>query len=195
MTEIEIAACLTTGGVVVIPTDTVYGLAASPNYPAAVDRLFALKARPRTVNLPIMVADPAALKDLGLATNPRAERLLNSELVPGGLTLALGFANGPRPSWLDGCDEVAVRIPDDARLLAVLRLTGPLLVTSANAHGAGSAETLAEVLAQLAGEPDLAIDGGVLHTVPSTLVNCRKDPPVVERQGAIPLEQVLEILQ
>lgn len=187
MPSIEaIAACLTGGGVVVLPTDTVYGIAASPEHPAAIDRIFALKARPRAVNLPIMVADPADLTSLGLHINERAARLLASPLIPGGLTLALGFGGAPRPAWLDGREEVAVRIPDDAKLLAVLRLTGPLLVTSANAHGAPSGETLSQVVGQLAGSPDLAIDGGVRHTVPSTLVNCRLDPPIIERHGAIP---------
>jgi L-threonylcarbamoyladenylate synthase len=194
MTEAQIAACLTGGGVVVLPTDTVYGIAASPTHPDAVERIFQLKARPNSVNLPIMVADPAALIDLGLAINPRAAHLLASPLVPGGLTLVLGFVEGPRPVWLNGREEVAVRIPDHAPLLAILRLTGPLLVTSANAHGAGSAETLDQVLAQLAGRPDLAIDGGVLHTTPSTLVNCRTDPPTVERLGAIPAETIAEYL-
>ena len=87
---------------------------------------------------------------------------------------------------LAGREEVAIRIPDDDRVLAVLRRTGPLLVTSANLHGAATPESLADALAQLDGAPDLAIDGGSLNTVPSTLVNCRRDPPVVEREGAIP---------
>lgn len=196
MTSIaDIAACLTAGGVVVLPTDTVYGIAASPLHPAAVDRIFELKARPRTVNLPIMVADPAELPKLGLHINERAARLLASPLVPGGLTLALGFGDGPRPAWLEGREEVAVRIPDDEQLLAVLRLAGPLLVTSANAHGSPSGETLDQVVGQLTAAPDLAVDGGVRHTVPSTLVNCRADPPVIERHGAIPDDVVEGYLQ
>ena len=109
------------------------------------------------------------------------------DLVPG------RTATGPI-RWLEGRDEIAVRIPDDERLLAILRATGPLLVTSANAHGSGTPETLAGALSQLDGAPDLAIDGGLLQVVPSTLVNCRREPPVVEREGAIPAREIEEIL-
>jgi L-threonylcarbamoyladenylate synthase len=195
MTEVAaIVRCLKAGGVVVLPTDTVYGIAVDPNFPDAVDRLYALKQRPRRMNLPIMVASADDLEPLGLHVNEPARRLLASPLVPGGLTMAMGFAGQFRPPWLEGREEVAVRIPDDARLLAVLAAAGPLLVTSANAHGAGTPLTLAEALAQLDGAPDLAVDGGALKDVPSTLVNCRLDPPVVEREGAIAASQVLEYL-
>lgn len=183
------------GGVALLPTDTVYGLAASPRHPDAVDRIFELKARPRTVNLPIMVADPADLPKLGLHINERAARLLASPLVPGGLTLVLGFGDGPRPDWLAGREEVAVRIPDDEQMLAILRMTGPLLVTSANAHGSPSGETLDQVLGQLTDAPEVILDGGVRHTVPSTLVNCRLDPPAIERHGAIPDDVIEAYLQ
>ena len=107
----------------------------------------------------------------------------------------MGFRSVVLPSWLEGREEAAIRIPNDACLLAVLRQTGPLLVTSANLHGASTPENLAEVLAQLDGVPDLAVDGGILHTIPSTLINCRLDPPVVERVGAIPEAQVMEYLK
>lgn len=183
------------GGVVLLPTDTVYGLAASPNSEAAVDRVFALKGRPRNVNLPIMVSSQAQLEGLGLDVNEAAARLLRSPLVPGSLTLAMGFRDGPRPRWLEGRVEAAVRIPDDEWLLSTLGRTGPLLVTSANVHGVETPENLADVLAQLHGAPELAVDGGPLRTVPSTLVNCRLDPPVVERVGAIPEAEVLEYLR
>ena len=184
------AETLRKGGVVLLPTDTVYGLAVSPLFPAAVDRLYRLKRRPRSQFLPLMVASQAQLESLGLAISASAARLLASPLVPGALTIAFGFREGPRPAWLDGRDEVAVRIPDDDALLDTLRTTGPLLVTSANAHGVGSADSMEECLAQLDGAPDLAIDGGRRATVPSTLVNCRLDPPVVERVGTVPPEEI-----
>ena len=107
----------------------------------------------------------------------------------------MGFGPaGPVPAWLAGRDEVAIRIPDDARLLQVLERAGPLLVTSANAHGAGTPDRLDQILAQLDGAPDLAVDGGTLRTVPSTLVNCRREPPVIEREGSIPAARVMEYL-
>jgi len=190
----EIVKCLANGGVVLLPTDTVYGLAVSPNFEASIDRLFALKRRPRNVNLPIMVSSEAELAPLGFEISEAAARLLRSPLIPGSLTLAMGFHSDLRPRWLEGRDEAAVRIPNDDRLLAVLRQIGPLLVTSANAHSAETPDNVQEILAQLDGAPDLWIDGGTLRTTASTLVNCRVDPPVIERLGVVPEAEVLKYL-
>ena len=190
----EIVDCLLNGGVVLIPTDTVYGLAVSPNFDKSIDRLFALKRRPRNVNLPIMVASDEELEPLGFHISEPARRLLQSPLIPGSLTLAMGFRSDYRPDWLKGRDEAAVRIPNDNRLLAVLRKTGPLLVTSANAHSAETPDNVEDILAQLDGAPDLSIDGGILRTTASTLVNCRVDPPVIERLGVVIESEVLRYL-
>jgi L-threonylcarbamoyladenylate synthase len=190
----DIVKCLMSGGVVLLPTDTVYGLAVSPNFDKSIDRLFALKRRPRNVNLPIMVASDDELEPLGFQISESARRLLRSPLIPGSLTLALGFRSDYRPPWLAGRDEAAIRIPNDERLLAVLRQTGPLLVTSANAHSADTPDNVDDILAQLDGAPDLSIDGGKLKTTASTLVNCRVDPPRIERLGVIPEAEVLRYL-
>ncbi|HEX3249117.1 MAG TPA: L-threonylcarbamoyladenylate synthase [Pyrinomonadaceae bacterium] len=194
MSVTEIVECLETGGVVLLPTDTVYGLAVSPHFDKSIDRLFALKRRPRNVNLPIMVASDAELEPLGFEISEPARRLLRSPLIPGSLTLAIGFSSDYRPDWLAGRDEAAIRIPNDDRLLAVLRKTGPLLVTSANAHSAGTPDNVPEILEQLDGAPDLSIDGGTLKTTASTLVNCRFNPPVIERLGVVPESEVLRYL-
>lgn len=190
----NIVECLATGGVVLIPTDTVYGLAVSPNFDESIDRLFALKRRPRNVNLPIMVASDAELEPLGFEISDSARRLLRSPLIPGSLTLAMGFRSDYRPAWLNGREEAAVRIPNDERLLSVLRATGPLLVTSANAHSADTPDNVADILAQLDGAPDLWINGGTLRTTASTLVNCRVNPPKIERVGVVPESEVLKYL-
>src|SRR3954447_4541661 len=95
----EIVGCLEKGGVVLLPTDTVYGLAVSPNFDESITRLFALKRRPRNVNLPIMVASYAELEPLGFKVSEAASRLLRSPLIPGSLTLAMGFSSDYRPAW------------------------------------------------------------------------------------------------
>jgi L-threonylcarbamoyladenylate synthase len=194
MTVEEIVECLENGGVVLLPTDTVYGLAVSPNFDKSIDRLFALKRRPRNVNLPIMVSSDAELEPLGFEISESARRLLRSPLIPGSLTLAMGFSSEYRPQWLAGREEAAIRIPNDERLLAVLRKTGPLLVTSANAHSAGTPDNIRDILDQLDGAPDLEVDGGTLRTTASTLVNCRVEPPVIERLGVVPESEVLRYL-
>ena len=109
-----IVECLENGGVVLLPTDTVYGLAVSPKFDESITRLFALKRRPRNVNLPIMVASDSELESLGFEVSGSARRLLRSPLIPGSLTLAMGFSSDYRPEWLAGREEAAVRIPNAA---------------------------------------------------------------------------------
>ena len=190
----EVAACLAGGGVVLLPTDTVYGLAAMPADEVAVERLFAIKARPVTRNLPVMICNRGQLEGLGEVVTQAAERLIASDLVPGPLTVALGFAGLDRPAWLEGRDEMAFRMPDDSFMLEVLALTGPLFVTSANKHAHDTLQTVAEIVAQLAISPDLVVDDGPRETVPSTLVNCAVDPPVIEREGVVAPATIMEIL-
>ncbi len=186
----EIAACLLEGGVAVVPTDTVYGLAVSPQFEASVDKLFELKQRSRNKNLPIMVANMEQLQPLGVDVNLAVQKLVDSPFVPGALTFVLGFIEQPLVKWLEGREEIAVRIPNDAQLLEVLQITGPLLVTSANRNGLPTPDNVAEILEQLAGKPDLAIEGGNIQLIPSTIVNCRKNPPQIERVGAISKEKL-----
>jgi len=189
------AECLLSGGVVLLPTDTVYGLAVHPEQDKAITRLFAMKGRPRSVNLPVMISSRHDIPALGGVVNASAELLIESKYVPGPLTLAVGVSPPNLAPWLRGREEFAVRIPNDERLLAILRMTGPLLVTSANLHAAEVRESVPDILSTLVSEPDLVIDDGNRDTVSSTLVNCRLVPPVVERVGAVPEEEIEAILQ
>ena len=188
------ATGLTEGGVIVVPTDTVYGLAVLPTFPESVKRLFAIKSRPDSVNLPIMVAGIEQLDSLGAKISPSAKTLLESGYVPGALTLVFGIDAARAPDWLKHRDEIAVRIPDDAFLLSVIRQTGPILATSANRHGQDTPPVVAGILEQLELKPDLAIDGGSIDTVPSTLVNCNVDPVKIERVGVIPAAEIERVL-
>jgi L-threonylcarbamoyladenylate synthase len=188
------ATCLIAGGVVLLPTDTVYGLAVHPERDEAVTRLFAIKGRPRSVNLPVMISSREDILTLGGVVNRAADLLLASKYVPGPLTLAVGVSPPDLAPWLHGRIEFAVRMPDDDRMLAIIRQTGPLLVTSANLHAEQVQESVPAILSTLASQPDLVIDDGKRDTVPSTLVNCRVVPPVVERVGAVPAEEIEAVL-
>ncbi|MCE2521411.1 MAG: threonylcarbamoyl-AMP synthase [Alphaproteobacteria bacterium] len=182
------------GGVVLLPTDSGYGLAVSPEHDDAIDRLFVLKQRPRQRNLPVMVDSPVRLSPLGVRIGEGARRLLESDLMPGPLTVVLGFGHEGPCSWLQGRREVAVRIPSDPFMLSLLHAAGPLLVTSANLHGLPTMQTVPEILLQLAREPALAVDGGRREAVPSSLVNCAVEPPVIEREGIVSDSRIREIL-
>ena len=192
----EIVEVLQNGGAILIATDTVYGLAALPTDEKAVDKIYSLKARPKNMNLPIMVADMHDLELLGLDINPIAKKLFESDLVPGAITFVLGFKDESlKPYWLKTREEIATRIPDNELLLSVLRETGPLLVTSANKHGMPVTQAkVKDILAELCGTPDLVIEDGEGKEVPSTIINCRHNPPVIERNGIIPESVINNIL-
>jgi len=179
------AAVLRAGGVVVVPTDTVYGLAARPADADAVGAVYRVKGRPEGMPLPVLAASEEQVRALGVAYCDVA-RDLAARWWPGPLTLAFAFDPGaPRPSWLEGRDEVAVRVPDHDFLRGLLAETGVLVVTSANRHGAPTPRAPDDVASALGPDVGLVVDGGVLHEVPSTLVNVAGPEPVVEREGAI----------
>jgi len=190
----EAQAALEAGGVVVVPTDTVYGLAARPDRADAVRAVYRAKGRPEGMPLPILAADEVQVRALGVAFTPAAA-VLARRWWPGPLTLAFGFDDAAaRPTWLAGRDEVAVRVPDHDFLRALLGRTGVLAVTSANRHGTPTPHTAHEVAAGLGTSVAVVVDGGRLRDVPSTLVNVRGPHPVVEREGAIPAAAVASAL-
>ncbi len=188
------AEVLGAGGVVVVPTDTVYGLATRPADANAVQAVFRAKGRPEGMQLPVLAATLEQVRDLGVAFTPAAQALARW-WWPGPLTMAFGFeARSERPAWLAGRVEVAVRIPDHDFVRTLLARTGVLVVTSANPHGAPTPCTAHDVAASLGPTVDLVVDGGRLHDVPSTLVNVRGSEPVVEREGAISRAEVADAL-
>ena len=183
-------SALRDGGVVLIPTDTVYGLACAP---AAADAVYALKNRPPERRLPVIVGDSGQAEALGLRWTPAAERLADA-FWPGALTIVAG-TDEPRVDWLDGRREVAVRAPDSDLIRAVVAEFGPFFMTSANRHGVPTPASLDAALASIDGLPAVAIDGGTLDVVASTVVNVAGPDPVIEREGAVPGEAVREVLE
>ena len=130
----DAAAAALAGGLVVLPTDTVYGVGTRPDDPAATARLFEAKGRPRGLALPVLVASRAAAEEVAVFDD-RA-RALAGRFWPGPLSLVLPRAERSR-TWDLGEDAstVAVRMPHHPLALAVLASTGPLAVTSANRSG------------------------------------------------------------
>lgn len=183
------------GGVVLLPTDTVLGLAARPSDAQAVARLYHLKARPAARQMPVMIADRAQVEGLGLCRTPILDRLLASNLLPGALTLAARIDPARAPDWLRSRREVAFRLPDDPFLRDVLRATGPLYVTSANHHGAPTPLTTEDAAAQLTAPPDFVVPGRGASDLPSTLVNCAGTRAVIEREGAISRAAIAQIVE
>jgi L-threonylcarbamoyladenylate synthase len=144
--------------------------------------------------LPVLAASLDQVRRLGVHLSGPAQTLAE-RWWPGPLTMAFGFdPRCPRPGWLEGREEVAVRIPRHPFLLALLEDTGVLLVTSANPHGSPTPASVQEVTDGLGGPISLIIDGGTLDDDPSTLVNVRSDPATVEREGALSGREIAHAL-
>ena len=184
---------LQAGGVVLIPTDTVYGLACLPSHPEAVRRVYAMKDRPHDVRLPIIVADARqAEAELPLRWTVAA-RALADAFWPGALTIAFGIEESSI-DWLADRDEAGLRAPAHDFVADLARAVGPVLMTSANRHGGPTSPTVAQILADLVSPPALTVDGGQLEVVSSTLVNTNLPEPAIEREGAIAAQRIAEVL-
>lgn len=185
------AATLRGGGLVAMPTDTVYGVGVALDAPDGLARLFAAKDRPLDKAIVLLVADLEQAASIGVLT-PEA-RDLADRFWPGGLTLVLAQAPGAGlpPVLTAGAATIGVRVPDHDCPRALARELGPLPVTSANLSGKPDARDAAEVLAQLGERIDLVLDGGPARGgTPSTVVDCTSEEPKILRLGAISAEQI-----
>lgn len=187
------ASVLRDGGVVLTPTDTVYGLICIPQSAHAVQTIFEMKQRPLTQGLPIIAANQEqAEKELPVVWNDSA-RLLARHFWPGAMTIACGIRENDL-EWLAGRREAAIRVPDYLFVQELANKLGPLLMTSANRHGVETPHTAEGALGSLAVPPALVIDGGLLSGAPSTLVNVNCPEPVIERDGSIPKAEIERLL-
>jgi len=192
----EVAYCLKSGGVALLPTDTVYGLAASLHHENATKSIFKIKNRPEEKNLPILVSKVEQLIELNVDLNQNVRALTQSPLVPGALTIVSGinYRNHHFPSLRER-EEVAFRIPKHDLLLKVIDQVGPLLVTSANVSGQDTRENIERILQELKMAPDIIYNDGPLGKISSTIVNCRHEKPIIEREGLITEKQLAKYLE
>nr|WP_143762118.1 L-threonylcarbamoyladenylate synthase [Isoptericola variabilis] len=189
----EAVNTISRGGLVVLPTDTVYGIAADAFDAAAVAALLAAKGRGRQMPPPVLVPDARTLD--GLATDvPDDARRLVEAFWPGGFTIIL--RSQPSLQWDLGETHgtVALRMPDHEAALALLRRTGPLAVSSANKSGQAAALEAGEARVQLGDAVACYLDGGpVTGGVASTIVDATGEHLRVVRQGAVSLEALREV--
>lgn len=187
------AELLCNDGVILTPTDTVYGLICLPTSDIAIRKIFEMKERPVNRHLPIITADwQQAEAQLPIVWNQPARKLAE-RFWPGALTLACGIVEN-EVEWLEGRVEVGIRVPDHVYIQKLARKMGPLFMTSANRHGEDTPHTIEGALGSLAKAPSLAIDGGTLSGAPSTLVNVNLPKPKIEREGSIPESEIERVL-
>ena len=187
------ARTLRTGGLIVMPTDTVYGIAADAFYPSAITALLDAKGRSRDVPPPVLVgtvrAAVALIDDLG----PYGKDLID-EFWPGGLTLVCRASRTLSWDLGDTHGTVAVRMPLHAVALDLLKETGPLAVSSANRHGLAPATTAAQAQEQLGDSVSVYLDGGpCADDVPSTIVDLTGSVPRLLRAGAVSVGRLREV--
>ena len=194
--ELDLAGALDAlqhGGVVAVPTDTVYGVAASLAHREAVARLFRVKSRPSHVALPVLVGSESDVEGLALTWDEDARRLAE-RFWPGALTVIVP-APGALASVVGARDSVGVRQPDLAMLTEVLAQTGPLAVTSANEHGRPPCTSVEDVRCASWGDALAGVlDGGSRDAVVSTVVDLSGEGWRIRRLGAVSREALVEVL-
>ncbi len=184
------------GGLVALPTDTVYGIAVALGTPGGIGRLFAAKGRPPDRAIMLLLADAAQAGEIGQLS--AAAAALAAACWPGGLTVVVPQrADRPLPGELTGgAATIGLRVPDHGAPRALAAAVGPLPTTSANRSGVPEARDAAGIIAQLGEDVDLVLDGGPAHGGPaSTVVDCTEDRLRILRVGAIPVARIAEVLE
>lgn len=186
---------LRAGGVVAVPTETVYGLAGRFDSHQAVERIFAAKGRPSDNPLIVHIADQSWLAKVAAWVPESARRLLD-HFSPGPITVTMPRGSGVSDRITGGLPSVGVRIPRESRVQAVLRGLGvPLVAPSANRSGRPSPTTWEAVREELSGRIDAILVGEPATVgIESTVVDCCQEPAVVLRPGGIGWEEIRRVL-
>jgi len=182
------------GGLVVLPTDTVYGIGADAFTPSAVSALLAAKGHGRNMPPSVLVGSVRAAAALADSLGAFGQDLID-EFWPGPLTLI--FRSSPTLKWDlgDTMGTVAVRMPLHPVALELLRRTGPMAVTGANLHGAPPATTAREAESQLGAAVSVYLDGGpCADNVPSTILDLTGTLPRMLRAGMVTSDQLRKVV-
>ncbi len=175
---------VSSGGVLMVPSESFYGLGADPSSQDGITKICAIKERPAALGMPVLCADWQQLE--GLVEVPDRFRASLSQTWPTALTVVLR-AKEEFPA--SRSETLAVRIPDHPALRALLYRIGPITGTSANLHGSKGCTTVDEALRSLAGAPDLVLDAGqTAGGTASTLVDLSGDEARILRPGALQWE-------
>jgi L-threonylcarbamoyladenylate synthase len=187
---------LRAGGIVALPTDTVYGIACDLRAPGGVERLFTAKSRPADRAIMLLLDEPAQAPRIGVIGE--AARVLAEAFWPGGLTLVVPRRPDVRlPAALTaGVPTIGLRAPDHACPRALARAIGPMPTTSANVSGRPEAGDAQAIVEQLGDSVDLVLDGGPTRGGPaSTVVDCTVERPRLIRSGAVDPARLAEVLE
>ncbi len=179
--------------VVAFPTDTVFGIACSPKYEDAVEKMKWVKGRDGEKPFPIMVSNKDQIDDIAYVT--KSAKKIIENFMPGAITIIVNKKDVITDYVTNGKQTIAIRMPDDATVLKILETTGPLLVTSANLSGLKAGHTTNEVLAQLDGRISCILEGISKIEIASTIVDCTGDELIIVREGPITIKDLNECIK
>lgn len=187
--EEELIKCIETinkGGLVIFPTETVYGIGANAYNEEAVRKIYEVKMRPDEKPLSIMVSSIDEISKYAIISNEIEEKIIK-KYMPGPITIVLKKKPGVFDYISSGKDTIGIRIPDNEIILKILKEAKlPIVAPSANISGKPSGIILNEILKDFDGKVDICIDGGKAKlSEPSTIVKVVDNKPVILRQGRI----------
>ena len=184
------------GGVLAFPTDTVYGLGAGAFREEGIRRVYAIKKRPLTMALPLLLADASQVHEIAVGLPDYAWRLIDA-FMPGGLTLVVRRSRIVKDIITAGGETVAIRIPDHPVPVALVRGSGmPLVGTSANLSGGGSLVSARDVKKEIGKQVDLIIEALPLPAgTESTVVDVTGAIARILRTGAVSREQIARVVE
>jgi L-threonylcarbamoyladenylate synthase len=189
----ECASIVKTGGVIVFPTDTIYGIGCDPHNDSSVERIFKIKGRDEKKPLPVLtysMQDAEKIVSFG-----RASKMLADKYWPGALTIVAPLVDEKISRRVTSSgSNLAVRVPANLCVLALLRECRYVVGTSANISGANSSKSAQEVLNSGLDGFDVLLDGGHVGGVESTIVDMTATTPVISREGAIKSSEVLRLI-
>ncbi len=188
------ATVLRDGGIVVFPTETVYGIGASAHSCFGPNEIFEIKVRPLDKPLPWLVENDDALLDKYGVAVPDYAHYLAKAFWPGALTLVVKASDVVGKDFRAEDDTVALRSPDHEVIMELIHASGgPIIATSANTSGAPAPVMFSQVEERIIAAADVSLDGGETeHKLASTVVDCTGPKPVVLREGAIPTDAIME---
>lgn len=189
----QILPILKKDGVVVMPTDTIYGVVASIFSPKAVEKIFSIRRRDRKKPVIILIGDMGDLTPFSVTLDPATQKFLHS-VWPGKVSVVFPVKGEKWVHLHRGTHSLAFRLPDDSALRALIKMTGPLIAPSANPAGFPPATTVAAAKKYFGDQIDLYIDGGVRESAPSTLVAWTPEGVTLLREGAVDLSTRQKIL-
>jgi len=188
------ATVLRDGGIVVFPTETVYGLGALADSKFGPHEIFEVKVRPADLPIPLLVETEDALDTWGSQVPEYAHRLAR-EFWPGAVTLVVKASDRVPRDFRAPDGTIGLRSPDHEVVLELLAASGgPIFATSANTHGNPAPGTFDEVEPRIIAAADMVLDGGETeHQMASTVVLCTGAEPQIVREGAVPSDKILAV--